>query len=248
MFKHASDVSGSHTFRYYQVSPMCERANTVYPSDSSLSGGSFTCCNGVYIPRLQEMRAWAVQVWTFPANRMSCSALRTDMRATPGYLWRPPSWNMRTFLRITDPLPWREWGLFSADWVIYLAAYFLLLVFVQNHKATKPKSQRNPGLVPACGPSVFSLSLPAFPNPLSTPAESLQENGIGGPRSSRLDSSFPASIWGHAQLDVRVHPASSAKVLVCFFTCYLHLRMEGEENNPLLSVQVTEAFSPKPCC
>lgn len=45
---------------------------------------------------------------------------------------------MRTLLRISDPLSWTEGALFSADWLIYLAVYFPLLVFVQ-HQCCKAK-------------------------------------------------------------------------------------------------------------
>lgn len=81
MFTRASVHTHTHTHK--PVLPhVCERVNAVYHTGSSLSGGAFTCCNRVYMSRLQEMRGWDVQVWTFP-NRMSCSA-------TPGYLWQPP--------------------------------------------------------------------------------------------------------------------------------------------------------------
>lgn len=152
MFQAHSETH-THTQVLHGVPHVWERPITV-------SGGSFTCCNRVSMSRLQEMGEG--EACRFPPNRMSCSALCIQVHVTPGYVWRPPWWSMRTVLRISDLLSWAEVELFSADWVICLAVYFPQLVFVQ-HRRAKPKPQRRSGHAPACGLSVFSiLLLPAF--------------------------------------------------------------------------------------
>lgn len=53
LFKDASDVPERRGLPHVS-------ANAAYHTGSSLSGGSFTCCNGVYMSRLQERRGGGV--------------------------------------------------------------------------------------------------------------------------------------------------------------------------------------------
>lgn len=227
MFKHASDVSGSHTYRKYQVSPMCECANTVYHSDSSLSGGSFTCCNRVYIPRLQEMREWDVQVWTFPANRMSCSALRTDMRATPGYLWRPHHgiWGL-SFASLTRCHGESE-GCFQQ---IGLFTWLLISSCLCLSSTTKPQSQNHREILDSCQRAGLLSSLFHFlPSQiLFPPLHNCYKKTVSeapDPHAWTRLSLRPSEV---VHSFTWVYPASSTKVLACFCILHLYLRMEGE--------------------
>lgn len=249
MFKHASDVSGSHTYRYYEVSPMCECANTVYHSDSSLSGGSFTCCNRVYIPRLQEMRGWDVQAWTFPRklNVMFC----------------PSHWHARnSWVSLTPPImeyedfPPHQWpaAMERVRAVFGRLGYLLGCLFPpacvcpapQSHKAKiTEKSWTRASVRAFCLLSVTSCLPKSFFHLCTIPTRKRYRK----PQILTPGLVFPCAHLRSCTVGHESVPGELNKgACLFFFTLHFYLRMEGEENNALLSGQVTEAFSPKPCC
>lgn len=101
-------------------------------------------------------RETGTQDWTFPTNRMSCSARLIYMCATPGYIWCPVRWNMTSLLILTPNqwftgyVMWREewkWEsdvfFFSFSRLVYLLhSLFSVCICQTRHgkcHAAKPK-------------------------------------------------------------------------------------------------------------
>lgn len=138
MFKHASDVWGSirstrahrHTGRYDTVSPTCVSALIQWITPGAYSVGGHlhvvigSTCQGCRKAACQGCRREWVRC--AGSKQPECHVLRL--------LFTHTCMCTRTLLRISDLLSWREVGLFSADWVIYLAVYFSLLMFVQHQR------------------------------------------------------------------------------------------------------------------
>lgn len=152
---HTHTHAHAHTQVRHGVSHMCERANTADHTQSLLSGGSFTCCNRVYMSRLQKTRAG--EACGFHTPWMSCSAsvhvfTRACMFDGPRDGIRGLSSASVTRCHGQREGCFQQIGLFT--WLFISPCSCL-----SSSNAAKPKSQRRSGHAPACRPSVVSLSL-----------------------------------------------------------------------------------------